>query len=424
MKFLGTAFLAGLLTLFRMITGFIVTKFVAVYVGPTGVAFLGQLQSFVAGINGLIANQIGQGVIRYTAENREAGYEITKEWWSAAASLLLLTVLSVGTVVILLSPCISLWLFDNIEYYWLLVIVGLSLPLNALNSVFLSVLNGLGENKKNIFTSMISVCFTTTISIALLYFFHLAGGLLAIAINNGIAAVVVSVSVWNSPWLKFRYWFSNVDKKKRKIFIGYMLMGVIGAFTGPTAIITIRKIIAMKISIDATGIWQSVAKISDVYLSVFTIGIGMYYFPRAASIKSSIELKKETKNITLLLVPPLLVAIVCVYFSRDFIIRLLYSSEFYAARDLFAPQLIGDMFRLLSFVPASILMAKGYFKLNAAAEITINALYVVLSYIILQFGYGLISVNIAYAGVYFCYLVFSAVFFLYHCKRLDAEECY
>jgi len=38
MNLIGTAFLGALLTLLRMLTGFIVTKFVAVSVGPTGVA--------------------------------------------------------------------------------------------------------------------------------------------------------------------------------------------------------------------------------------------------------------------------------------------------------------------------------------------------------------------------------------------------
>lgn len=419
MNLLGTAFLGGLLTLLRMLTGFIVTKFVAVYVGPTGVALLGQLQSFVAGVNGLIANQIGQGIVRFTAENRKNDYEITKEWWSAATSLLLITVVGVGTIVVFLSKPISLWLFENVELYWLLIIVGLSLPLNAINSVLLGVLNGLGENQRYVYTSMISVCFTTLISIIFLYFWGLNGGLFAIAINNSIAAVIVIARVCRAPWFKFKYWFSQVDKKKRKIFVGYMLMGVIGAFTGPTAIITIRNIISDSISIDAAGIWQSVAKISDAYLSVFTVGIGMYYFPKAASILSSTELKKETKYVLTLVTPCLLIAIVSIFLLRDFIISLLYSERFYSARDLFAPQLIGDLFRLLAFAPASILLAKGYFKLNATAEILMNTLFVLISYILLRLDYGLVSVNIAYATIYLFYLIFSLLFFNFHCRQLN-----
>ncbi|MCV5473250.1 O-antigen flippase, partial [Escherichia coli] len=87
----------------------------------------------------------------------------------------------------------------------------------------------------------------------------------------------------------------------RKVFIGYMLMGVIGAFTGPTALITIRNLITASISIEAAGIWQAVAKISDAYLGIFTIGIGMYYFPKAAAITSSTVLRKETKHVFVLI---------------------------------------------------------------------------------------------------------------------------
>lgn len=419
MKLLGTAFLGGLLTLFRMLTGFIVTKFVAVYVGPTGVALLGQLQSFVAGVNGLIANQIGQGIVRFTAEHKDSDYEITKEWWSAAASLLLMTVVIVAVSVTLLSKPISLWLFDNTELYWLFIIVGFSLPLNALNSVLLGVLNGFGENKKHIYTSMVSVCCTTLSSIGFLYLFGLNGGLFAIAINNGIAAIIVIARVYRAPWFKFKFWFAQVDKKKRKVFIGYMLMGIIGAFTGPTALITIRNLISSSISVDAAGIWQAVAKISDSYLGIFTVGIGMYYFPKAAAIVSSSELRKETKHVILLITPFLMLAIVSVFFLRDFLIELLYTQAFYSARDLFVPQLVGDFFRLLAFVPASILLAKGYFKLNAIAEIIMNFCFVLFSYILLKLNYGLVSVNMAYASIYLFYLIFSVVFFNYHCRHLN-----
>ncbi len=420
MKLLGTAFLGGLLTLFRMLTGFIITKFVAVYVGPTGVAVLGQLQSFVAGVNGLIANQIGQGIVRFTAEHKDHDYEITKEWWSAATSLLFMTVAIVGVAIILLSKPISLWLFDNTELYWLFIIVGFSLPLNAINSVLLAVLNGFGENKKHIYTSMISVCFTTLISIGFLYTFGLNGGLFAIAINNGIAAIIVMARVYRAPWFKFKYWFAQVDKKKRKVFIGYMLMGVIGAFTGPTALITIRNLISSSISVEAAGIWQAVARISDSYLGIFTIGIGMYYFPKAAAIVSASELRAETKRVVFLITPFLILAIVSIFFLRDFIIVLLYSQEFYSARDLFVPQLTGDLFRLLAFVPASVLLAKGYFKLNAIAEILMNFCFVFFSYILLKLGYGLVSVNMAYAVIYLFYMIFSVVFFNYHCHQLNS----
>lgn len=420
MNLIGTAFLGSLLTLLRMLTGFIVTKAVAIYLGPSGVALLGQLQSFVAGVNGLIANQIGQGIVRFTSEYRsDRKYEITKNWWSAAASLLMFTVSVAMVAIIVSSKQLSLWLLNNEELYWLFIIVGISLPLNALNSVLLSVLNGLGENKKNIITSMISVCFATCSSILFIFLWGVIGGLFAVAINNSIAAVIVIIRVWNSPWFKVKYWFSRVDKEKRKVFIGYMIMGIVGALTGPTALITIRNLITSEVSIEAAGIWQAVIRISDAYLGMFTIGIGMYYFPKAASISSSSELIRETRYVIITIFPFLLLAIGCIFYLRDYIISILYSDDFYSARELFCPQLIGDMFRLLSFVPASILLAKGYFKLNATSEICINLLYVLLSYILLAKGEGVISINISYAIVYILYFIFSCVFFFYHCRRLN-----
>lgn len=72
MKLIGITILGAILTLLRMVSGLLVSKFVAIYAGPSGVALVGQLQSFIAGINGLVTNQISQGVVRYSAENKDS----------------------------------------------------------------------------------------------------------------------------------------------------------------------------------------------------------------------------------------------------------------------------------------------------------------------------------------------------------------
>ena len=297
MKLLSITIMGALLTLLRMLTGFIVAKFVAVYAGPSGVAMLGQLQSFVTGLNGLIANQIGQGVVRFSAENKNGGYEACQPWWSAAASLLLFTIAFAFCLLAFFSKSISLWLFNNESHFWIILIVGLCLPLNALNSLLLNVLNGLGQNRKNITTGVISVLVTTLFSVAFLFLWGLNGGLLAVAINNALAASIVIWRVRKEPWFRIKYWFGFFDSSNRKILVGYMLMGVVGAMTGPMALITVRNILSDSISLDAAGLWQAVTRISDAYIAMLTIGIGMYYFPKASAIKSSASLKRETWHV-------------------------------------------------------------------------------------------------------------------------------
>ncbi|MCX7207344.1 MAG: O-antigen translocase [Proteobacteria bacterium] len=421
MKLFNVALLGGLLTLLRMLAGFIISKCVAIYAGPAGMAQLGQLQNFVAGLNGLIANQIGQGVVRYTADNKEQGIEACQPWWVASTSLLILNLVFSLLITVLFSHEIANWLFGNELFYWVIIVTGLALPLNAISTILMSVLNGLGDNGKNIACGMIGVICTTFFSIACLYLYGLSGGLFAVAVNNGISAVVVLLKVYKEPWFKLRHWFAKADSSKRKAMVGYMLMGIIGALTGPTAMIIVRNLITENASIDAAGLWQAVIRVSDAYVSILTIGVGMYYFPKVASIHSSLELNKETKNVLYFLMPLMIVAAVSIYISRELIIKLLFTKDFSGAGELFLTRLIGDVLRVAAFVPATILLAKGYFKLNAIAEISWNLIFVVIAFLTVP-KLGAVGANYAYIICYIIYLLFMIKFYFFHSKKMNVLD--
>lgn len=421
MKLAKITLLAGILTLLRVASGFIVSKFVAVYAGPTGVAILGQLQSFVLGLNGLVANQVSQGVVRYTADNQEIDdYSKCVPWWHASTSLIMITLGITIPIICIFSGFISQWLFNNSEYYWVIIVAGAALPLNATSTILLATLNGLGENYKNIKINMLVVIASTTNIFLLLYFFGVEGGLFAVAINNAIAAFIVMSQVKNNPWFSLKSWFGKADPQKRKMMFGYLLMGVIGALTGPTALIMVRNIIITEVSLFDAGLWQSVLRVSEAYISVITIGVSMYYFPKAASIHRSSILKTETFNVLLFLVPVIILGASAVYFLRELIIEILFTEDFLGATPLFKPQVIGDVLRVLSFIPASILLAKGYFKTNAFMEIMINIVFVLCAYLLVP-THGVIGANYAYVIIYFIYFVFSYLFFFYHCNQLDSK---
>ena len=67
-RLLKVTAMTGLLTLLRMAMGFVIAKVVAIYTGPTGMAMLGQVQSMVGSLNGIINAPAGSGVVCFTAE--------------------------------------------------------------------------------------------------------------------------------------------------------------------------------------------------------------------------------------------------------------------------------------------------------------------------------------------------------------------
>ncbi|HFO3058637.1 TPA: O-antigen flippase, partial [Escherichia coli] len=83
-RLLSVTSFTALLTLSRMLAGFLVAKVVAIYTGPAGLAMLGQLQNVIVSLNGLVSAPVGNGVVRYTAQYEKDGYRACSPWWRAA----------------------------------------------------------------------------------------------------------------------------------------------------------------------------------------------------------------------------------------------------------------------------------------------------------------------------------------------------
>ena len=68
MNLIKTSFLTAISTFTAIICHFIINKIVAVYIGPGGVAFLGQLFNFTSASKALSTGGTSVGVTKYIAE--------------------------------------------------------------------------------------------------------------------------------------------------------------------------------------------------------------------------------------------------------------------------------------------------------------------------------------------------------------------
>ena len=63
-----TSFWNGIATIIKIGTGLIINKIVAVYLGPAGVALIGQFANFTGMSNSIAGMGIGTGITKYIAE--------------------------------------------------------------------------------------------------------------------------------------------------------------------------------------------------------------------------------------------------------------------------------------------------------------------------------------------------------------------
>lgn len=403
-RLLSVTLFSGVLTLLRMASGFVIAKVVAVYTGPSGIAMLGQVQGVVSALSIIITSPAGSGVVRFTSANHGKGYEACAPWWRAGLRWLVLLLLLVVPLTILLAEQIAVWTLKDSELAWVIVVCAMGLPLAAINTLIASVVNGQQKYRQYVGLGMLSVIMSTVAMISMIYVYRLEGALFAAAIFSSISGLVMLLCVIKAPWMRIRYWFGRVDHEHIRDIGSYVLMASVSAVTIPMALVMVRNSLVDAIGWEETGLWQAVYRISEVYIGVITVSFSTYYFPRLSQLSGYDAIIGEVRHVARIVLPISIILALLVYLTRDIAIQILFDARFVAARELFAVQLIGDVFKILSWVYAYPMLSSGAKYWFIAMEVIFALTFVGLANILI-YSYGLDGANAAYALSYAIYFL-------------------
>lgn len=403
-RLLKVTAMTGLLTLLRMMMGFVIAKVVAIYTGPTGMAMLGQVQSMVTSLNGIINAPVGSGIVRYTAEKQGEGFDACAPWWRASLQwVLIISAITIPTG-LLLADHIAVWLFQDTTLTWIVMVTVAVLPLSAIGTLCNSVINGQQQYRRYVSLGMLSVLISGTVMLTMIIQANIKGALLATAVQAALIGVIMLVANLRQPWFKLRYWWGTTNSEARKAIGGYMLMAITTALTVPTSLILVRNILIDQIGWEAAGQWQAVWKISEVYLGVITMALGTYYLPRLSSLVGVDAIVSEIHRTARIVLPIAVILALSIYLLRDVAICLLFSDEFSSARNLFAIQLCGDVIKIASWLYAYPMLSRGATKWFMATELLSSIIFVILTYFFVSYV-GIEGATIAYLVSYFIYFI-------------------
>lgn len=394
-RLLKVTAMTGLLTLLRMAVGFVIAKVVAIYTGPTGMAMLGQVQSMVGSLNGVVNAPVGSGIVRFTAEKHGLGYDACAPWWRASLEWVLLISLIVIPVALLQADYIAEWLLHDHKLAWVVAVAACILPFTAMGTLFTSVINGQQQYRRYVVLGMISTLVSSSFMLVLIVNENIQGALLAATVQSGLIGIVMLLANLRQPWFKLRYWWGSTDLCARKAIGGYTLMAVTSALTVPISLILVRNILIDQVGWNAAGQWQAVWKISEVYLAVITMALGTYYLPKLSSLVGVIAIVSEIHKTAKVIIPIVVLLALGIYLLRDVAIWLLFTEEFSSARDLFAIQLCGDVVKIASWLYAYPMLSRGATKWFIGLEIVFSITFVGMTYLLVR-QVGLQGANIAY----------------------------
>lgn len=412
--------LTSISTASKIITTFISAKVLAIFVGPAGIALLGQLINIATIFMTISTAGISNGVTKYVAESREDSQKVNNIIITSLKLSLVCSIIS-GVLLFLFAQNLSTdYLYDQ-KYALVFQIFGVTILFYSLNKLIISIINGFKNFKKYIYVNIVINFVGLLFTVFLVYFFETMGALVAYVSAQSVVFLISIYLIRKEKWLlnlNLKEWKSPFDFKILKGLGGFSFMTTVSALVGPFAFVTVRNLIVDLFSIEDAGIWESLNRISNLYLMLITASISVYFIPRIAELKQKDLLIKELIQTYKILIPFCIIISGGIYLFRNLIIKILFTSEFLPIGDLLPVQLIGDVFKIASWIFTYFMIAKRMIWSFAIMEVTFNLTYILLNCLFVG-DYGLLGSTYAYATNYILYFIFA--FFLIKYKYFNAK---
>src|SRR5690606_32098892 len=307
------------------------------------------------------------------------------------------------------SKQIAQWFLQDESYNTVFIWFSVTLVFFIFNTLLLAILNGKKEIHRYIIANIAGSLFSLAVTSALAVQFGLHGALTALAIHPSFAFIITLYLCYKADWFKFSYLFGRLDKQVVLNLSKYTTMALTSAACVPVSHILIRTHLADTLGMDAAGYWEAMWRLSAAYLMLVTTTLSLYYLPKLSELKDPKEIKAEILQGYKIILPIAAACGLVIYLLRDFIIGVLFTSDFIPMRDLFAWQMVGDTLKIGSWILAYLMLGKAMVKLFIVSEVLFAALFYLLTYFLTD-AFGLKGVAIAHAVNYFFYWVFVLIF--------------
>lgn len=361
----------SLLVLVRMFFSLISQKALAILVGAEGIALVGNLKNVVSFFEQFSILGTSNGLVKYISDYKDDKQQLSKLFSTVFVFSSMASTISF-IILFFWSNTLSQAIFGSNIYNYAFKILAFIVPFMGVNGVLFALLNGLSVYKLFSKIGLIVVVLNTILIVVLTIKFGLIGSFVAFSIIPLLQCLVYVVcshnmlsSVIDLQSITFNFSFKNK-------LLSYSLMSLIIIFLINVTDVAIRHLIESRVTIADAGHWTAMNTISRVYMQFTAAIFPLYILPIYAKITNTLDFRKEVLNIYKMLLPLLIIGMVCVFFLREYIIKLLYTDAFLDMANLFKWQLLGDLVKFIAIVLSYQFIAKkqlGYFVFTEALSV-------------------------------------------------------
>lgn len=406
----GVTSLNSIGVLLKIGIGLITSKIIAVFVGPSGMALVGNLRNFLSSLETISTFGIQNGVVKYVAENEKDENQLRKILSTVFISLVLMAI-ALGCILFFLADYWNQSIFGSeFKYAFIFKALAIALPWYAASVILISVINGLSRFKEVIYITIAGNVIGLLVSVAMILQWQTFGALLAIIISPSLVFFVAFYFL--NRQLHFFRFIRSKDFSFGVIrnMSEFILMALVSSVVSPLVYLAIRNSVIVQIGIQEAGYWEAMSRISTYYLMFITTILVVYFLPKLVHAKSDIETKSVILSYCKGIMPVFVLGLTVLFFLREFVIQLLFTQEFAGVSDLFAWQLGGDILKGFSLILGYNLVAKKHTVAFIVTEILSASTLFILTQLLLPL-YGIEGVVMAHFGSYVLYLMALLIYF-------------
>jgi PST family polysaccharide transporter len=299
---------------------------------------------------------------------------------------------------------------NNSQYYFTLYFIAFFIPFQILHLFFITVLNGFSNYKKVTQISIYGSLISLLISFILIWFHGIYGALVSMSISSFFLFLFSGYFFFKTFSFPDLFKKIRIDFSVLKGLIPFGIMSLYTAILTPIIYIFIRNSITSEVSIEASGWFEAMQRISGFYFMFISTLVSFYFLPELIKADSESEKLNLTKKFFTQVIPIFVIVLIGIYFCKDYIIKLLLTPDFYQVRELFIWQLIGDFFKAMSLILGirfyAIKDIKGYLITESVSFL----IFFATSLFFIPF-YGAIGAVLSYAVTYLLYFLVLVFYF-------------
>lgn len=420
----GTSIFGGV-QIFQIGVNLIRGKFVAMFLGPTGMGISSLFNSSGQTIQQLASLGLNLGIVKEVAAQKDN--ESFGALLAVAKRLLILTSLLGALVCVVFAMPLSLLTFGNADYYWQFMLLGAMVFFGVAGQGLLSILQGLHSIKLVSATTITGSLAGLLVGVPLYYIWGDKGivpAMVILALSTFVASLIGVRKAVTTPKVRFQKSLHSPIVKKL-FLMGIVLVSADVIGTGCNYIVNL--FIRNFGELENVGLFQAANSVTNQYSGVVFTAMMLDFFPRLSEAaednsKVTVIVNRQLEIVSLIACPLICLLVL----TSPLVISILLTDEFMPVLPLMRWLGLGVMIKALMFPLGYIAFAKDNRKLFFWLEgVYGNVMFLGLSCL----GYYLFGlIGLGYSLIADCVLCFAVYYFVnsrlygYSFSRQAVEE--